>query len=226
MESGSLGLVAFWSDISPSYIERYREWHNTEHIPERVGIPGFNAGHRYVRVHDAGRNFFMYYDVASPEVLKSADYLDALDKPTPWTSEALQYFRNPLRNLYRKMEEKGIEPKSASKFLLCARFDCAEDVTTAVCATMLTRLATDGAYRVRLFELDAAATQIKTREREIYGTQLEAQRYLVLVEKSAEDNRALLEASAAQLGDAGSENLEIELYRLEFGLRASPQKDA
>jgi hypothetical protein len=116
MERRSNALVAFWADIEPSYVERYRQWHTEEHIPERVAIPGFDTGRRYARV-DGGRMFFMYYDTASPEVLKSDAYLHALNHPTPWTTESLRYFRNPLRNLYRLLQEQGAAPGRASDFV-------------------------------------------------------------------------------------------------------------
>ncbi len=45
--TGSKGLMGFWADIDEDYVLRFQEWHNYEHIPERVGIPGFNAGRRY-----------------------------------------------------------------------------------------------------------------------------------------------------------------------------------
>ena len=41
------GLMAFWSDIDDDYVLRYQEWHNCEHVPERVAIPGFLRGRRY-----------------------------------------------------------------------------------------------------------------------------------------------------------------------------------
>jgi hypothetical protein len=43
----SRGLMVFWADIDADYLPRFQEWHNTEHIPERISIPGFNVGRRY-----------------------------------------------------------------------------------------------------------------------------------------------------------------------------------
>jgi hypothetical protein len=223
METGSNGLVAFWSDIDPSYIDRYRQWHSIEHIPERVAISGFNTGQRYTRVYD-GRMFFMYYDTSSPEVLKSEAYLDALDHPTPWTSESLQYFRNPLRNLYRKLREDGIEPASASKFIQCARFNCTDSPQAAaskVCLDVVRIMSADGASRVRLYEVDQVATKVKTKERSIYGSQLEEQRYLAIAEKTSCDSREGMEALETSLRSLGTVDLALDLYGLEFSLRAA-----
>ena len=39
----STGLMAFWADIEPTQLNRYQQWHNCEHIPERVSIPDFTV---------------------------------------------------------------------------------------------------------------------------------------------------------------------------------------
>jgi hypothetical protein len=41
------GFVAIWNGIAPEGREEFYEWHNREHMPERVGIPGFRRGRRY-----------------------------------------------------------------------------------------------------------------------------------------------------------------------------------
>ena len=38
------GLMAFWADIDRDYESRFLEWHNCEHMPERVSVPGFREG--------------------------------------------------------------------------------------------------------------------------------------------------------------------------------------
>ena len=40
-------VVAIWNDVAPEGREQFYEWHNHEHMPERVGIPGFLRGRRY-----------------------------------------------------------------------------------------------------------------------------------------------------------------------------------
>ena len=57
---GSLGLMAFWTDIEADYIPYFQEWYNCEHIPERISIPGFNLGRRY-RGMGAAKFFLMFY---------------------------------------------------------------------------------------------------------------------------------------------------------------------
>jgi len=42
------GAVAIWHDLDPVAREQFYAWHGEEHMPERVGIPGFLRGRRYV----------------------------------------------------------------------------------------------------------------------------------------------------------------------------------
>ena len=37
-----------WHDIAAEGEPEYNLWHTREHMPERLGIPGFDVGRRYV----------------------------------------------------------------------------------------------------------------------------------------------------------------------------------
>ncbi len=58
----------------PAARDDFHEWHNREHMPERVGIPGFRRGRRYVAISGAPE-FFNLYEADSPETLAGQDYL-------------------------------------------------------------------------------------------------------------------------------------------------------
>ena len=53
----SKGLMGMWADIDGKDLLRFQEWHNCEHIPERISVPGFNTGRRY-RGMDGAPTFF------------------------------------------------------------------------------------------------------------------------------------------------------------------------
>jgi len=187
----SRGLLAFWADIDPDYVLRFQEWHNCEHIPERLSIPGFLAGRRYRVVGDACR-FFMFYETEGPEVLGSAAYLAALNRPTPWTQESLRHFRRPLRSAYRKVVEHGKAPDVEASYLAAYRFDLAdhqqgsEGVAHAAAWLMATSQVA-GMQRARLYERDSGSSSIVTEERRIYSAVQGEQTYLALFECSQPD---------------------------------------
>jgi hypothetical protein len=93
MSLAGQGVVAIWNDVLPEGRADFFEWHNREHMPERVGIPGFRRGRRYIALSGTPE-FFTLYETDSPEVLAGADYLARLNNPTPWTRRATAPFRN------------------------------------------------------------------------------------------------------------------------------------
>ncbi|WP_306119794.1 MULTISPECIES: hypothetical protein [unclassified Roseitalea] len=92
------GAVAIWHDIAPEGREEFYAWHGREHMPERVAIPGFRRGRRYVAI-EADREFFNLYEAEAPDVLTGPDYQARLNDPTPWTVATVRHFRGVARSL-------------------------------------------------------------------------------------------------------------------------------
>ena len=91
------GVLAVWNDIAPELEAEYNDWYTNQHLPERVGIPGFLRGRRFRRVSAGGPRYFTLYEVASPDVLTSAPYLERLNDPTDWTKKVAPQFQNSTR---------------------------------------------------------------------------------------------------------------------------------
>jgi len=101
------GALVFWNGISPGGDEEFLSWHVSEHIPERVGIPGFLRGRRYV-AHNGMPRYFNFYETETPEVLRSPIYLERLDHPTPWTTKVIATFVDTSRTICRVAHTQGI----------------------------------------------------------------------------------------------------------------------
>ncbi len=97
-------FMAIWSNVRPDLAAEWYRWHTEEHMPERVGIPGFLAGRRYDLV-DARlvppapeqrrlQHCFMMYEGESLSTFNSDAYLARLNDPTPWTREMAPGFQN------------------------------------------------------------------------------------------------------------------------------------
>ena len=179
----STGLMAFWSDIDADYVLRYQQWHNCEHVPERVSIPGFLEGRRYRSMSDAP-HFLMFYECEATSTLASDAYMAALNAPTPWTREALQHFRNPVRSIYSRIASAGAREKFAAPYVTSLRFDLPEG-GEAEYAERWVRAAceAESVERVRLYRADSAVGNITTSERKIYGGGPGKQAYLILIEQ-------------------------------------------
>lgn len=93
-------VLALWNDIEPSRSAEYERWHTLEHVPERVWVPGFRSGSRYLRTHGPGARYFTLYEIDSADALASASYDDLVRNPTPWSASMRPSFSNFLRRIY------------------------------------------------------------------------------------------------------------------------------
>lgn len=216
---GDTGFMGFWSDIDTDYRQQYREWHNCEHMPERVSIPGFIEGRRYRAASD-GPAFFMCYVTREPDVLSGPDYLAALNRPTPWTREALTHFRNPERSLYQRLKTVGTICPHAP-YITLVRFNASQDT-----AELGRRLDAEfdsmpeGTGKVSLYDMNINASKIMTAERQIYAAGPGERQYLIAAEtklrEQAQDARGRIERLLA----TGASDIHAAIYWLEIRIRA------
>src|SRR6058998_294753 len=89
-------LLAFSHDVTAGSEADWTEWHDREHIPERLSVPGFLRLRRYVAL-GGGPRFFYFYETESLAVLQSPAYLERLQNPTPWTRRSMQHVTNNTR---------------------------------------------------------------------------------------------------------------------------------
>ena len=180
------GLMAFWADIDPDYEMRFLEWHNCEHMPERVSVPGFREGRRYRSIGDAPR-YLMMYLTESADVLSSDGYMERLNDPTPWTRESLGHFRRPSRNVYTLLSTCGDTSLRESPYLVSIRFDIAPEAGNRIRSSIRNELlpgwaALPQAGRAQFYGIDTVVSGIETAERGIYEGGPGSQRFLLLAE--------------------------------------------
>ncbi|MGI9425376.1 MAG: hypothetical protein ACR2PA_19445, partial [Hyphomicrobiaceae bacterium] len=85
-EGGSkTGILAIWYDCAAGHEETFEHWYQSEHLIERVSVPGFRYGRRYEGIADGYRQYFTFYETDRPDVLTSQAYIDRLNDPTPLT---------------------------------------------------------------------------------------------------------------------------------------------
>ena len=89
-------ILAFSHDVTPGSEPDWTEWHDREHIPERLSVPGFLRLRRYVAL-GSGPRFFYFYETDGLAVLQSPPYLERLGNPTPWTTRCMTYIVNNKR---------------------------------------------------------------------------------------------------------------------------------
>ena len=60
------GVLAIWNGIESNAELDFIAWHATEHIPERVALPGFLRRRRYVAA-DGHPKYFTFYETEQTE---------------------------------------------------------------------------------------------------------------------------------------------------------------
>ncbi|MGH7984845.1 MAG: hypothetical protein ACREQX_00945 [Candidatus Binataceae bacterium] len=116
------GLLAVWTDIDAEAEAEFNRWYDTEHVPERVALPGFLSGKRYVAVEGQPK-YLALYDLADENVLKSDAYLKITKSPSEWTGRITPHFRNTSRCVYREIFAHGERPPSEANFMLTVRLN-------------------------------------------------------------------------------------------------------
>ena len=102
------GAIIIWNDIAAEGREDFYNWHLNEHIPERLAVPGFLSGSRYIALTpETTPEFLTLYVTQNPAIATSAPYLERLNAPTPWTKRATTHFRNTSRALTRMLFSQG-----------------------------------------------------------------------------------------------------------------------
>ncbi len=94
-------FLAVWNDVPPDLEDEFNVWYMREHMLERVGVPGFLGGRRYVAWDRSFHRYFALYPTATLAVLNGAEYLARLNAPSPWTEKMFPKLLNYMRGACR-----------------------------------------------------------------------------------------------------------------------------
>ncbi|HSH99653.1 MAG TPA: hypothetical protein VLA02_03550 [Reyranella sp.] len=94
------GMLIVYTDIAARDERDFNEWYNREHIDERVNLPGFHRGRRYVSVKGAPK-YLATYECDRAEDLATPRYLALLANQTPWTQAVMARFTSFKRMTVR-----------------------------------------------------------------------------------------------------------------------------
>lgn len=87
------GFLLVLMQPPPAFEEEFNAWYDTEHLPERLAVPGFETALRFVCLSGHPRYLAMY-DLERPEVLDSPEYLRvAFERSSPWTKRVTSRVR-------------------------------------------------------------------------------------------------------------------------------------
>jgi hypothetical protein len=222
------GAVAIWHDIAPEGRGEFYAWHGQEHMPERVGIPGFLRGRRYVAI-EASLEFFNLYEALSVETLKGQDYTARVNAPTPWTLAAVKHFRSVARSICRVAHTAG---PAQGGLLATLRYDVPDERAAAHKDKLLRQtipdlLAQPGVAGAHLLTADAEASGVATVEQTARGVANTVPRWVLLLEGWG-DEKDFVSLAKAEFAGGKLEALGVEgpfdlgLYRHQITRTKTP----
>jgi hypothetical protein len=159
------GAVLVWNDVAEDGRRQFYEWHDKEHIPERLAIPGFRRGRRYSKPNHSPEWFTMY-EADDLAVVASPAYVERLNAPTSATQRTLKYFRNTSRAVCRVACSMG---SSSGGHMLTMRLHAPDAKGDALCGLAMDNLfpralELTGVVACHLYAADRAASHVDTAE--------------------------------------------------------------
>lgn len=158
-------FLAIWNDIEGITPTEYDAWLTHEHMIERVGVPGFLRGRRYIAVDEGPHRYFNCYETRDAAVMTSAAYLERLNNPTPLTQRVMPCLTNFMRMGCRTVGTAGQQVGGA---LATVRFrapvDRVERAGQSLCDALVMNTVVTACH---LGTPEASVAAASTREREL-----------------------------------------------------------
>jgi len=213
---GAAALVN-WLEPRPADQADFDAWHVQEHIPERMGIPGFLNARRYVASGDGPRygSCLTVYELDAVSAFSSPAYLARLNAPSGWTASMASKIASNRRVVCAVVESDG--PARSKEVLVAERMErqCDQDDVESTAIRDLLREGSITAGHRLLPDEVAGAGRAGTREgRLASAVQQPAQPgQLVLVELSeSADRRAVADRLVAIGMDVvGTYELQLQM---------------
>jgi hypothetical protein len=191
--------VAIWFDTGPDIQAELEDWHSREHLPERLRIPGFLRGTRWI-AQSGAPSYCVLYEAARLATLTSGPYLERLNDPTPWSRRMMPHHRHMVRSVCRVRAGFGAGVPQA---LATLRFS----QSGPELGPLAGRKGLTSAHLLESQPVPAAPTE----EQKIRGGDASADRVVLIGGYDA----AAVEAAAKELSPAGA---TVGLYRLAYSL--------
>ena len=84
------GLLLTITEPPATMEEEFNAWYDTEHLVERLAIPGFRSARRWVMDCPPGQGKYLAtYELDSLSVLSSREYLSRFENQSPWSRRCL-----------------------------------------------------------------------------------------------------------------------------------------
>ena len=210
-------LLSF--DIAPEAIDEHDHWHTHEHLPERLAIPGFLRGTRWIALRGQPR-YLVLYEVAELATLTSDAYLARLNSPSTWTAKMMPHYRGMSRGFCTVTASFGFGVGNVAALM---RFKPATDALASLRDWLrqdaLPHL-TDKPGMGAVHLLEGALTPAMTHEQRLRGQDAGQDWALLLTAYSREalDHVVQTDLSVTHLNSRGVTGVVEATYRIDYSL--------
>ncbi|MBT9289990.1 DUF4286 family protein [Prosthecodimorpha staleyi] len=153
------GLLLVMMQASPDFEDEFNAWYDTQHVPERLAVPGITTAHRF-EAESGWPKYLALYDLDSVAVLDSSAYARVSGaNNSPWTRRVLS--RVDARRIVCEQIGPGSEAVTAAPRVAVLRFAGVPETARPEVAAGLARSfgGMPGIRQVRLFaDTEAAGT--------------------------------------------------------------------
>ena len=211
--------ITMWWDVAPEARGEWEDWHTHEHMPERLGIPGFLRGTRWIAANGQP-SYFVLYEAARLAAVTTGPYLERLNAPTPWSRRMMPHHRNMVRSVCRVRASCG---GGVAHAVATIRFSPKRGKARAVSKwlsdllpSLPPRRGLAGAYLMQSEPMDSAP---RTEEQQIRGGDAQADWVLLVCGYDADALDALPELREENVVSQGIAPGAVHgLYRLAYAL--------
>jgi hypothetical protein len=164
-------LLAVYAGIPAEIEEDFNKWYNTQHIPERLAITGFQSAARYEALKGEPK-YLALYELEDASVLEKPEYKKLGENPNDWDKRIMPRLQVEARTIYERIFTCGEASQAHAPFLLSVRLDIAPEVEAefnewynvehlpmlaavpgVYCARRYRRLAGNGTKYLALYEM-------------------------------------------------------------------------
>ncbi len=115
-------ILVVMMDVDPEHDDEFNRWYNDEHLPERLGIPGYVSARRFMLEEGQGvLKYLCIWELEDASPLQSREYQAQNARSSELRDRAHSYIRERLRGLYRQIypavgafeDHSGFHPEGA-----------------------------------------------------------------------------------------------------------------
>lgn len=109
-------LLVVYADVDIEHDAEFNAWYNEEHLPERLGAPGFLDGARYQAIK-GGPRYLAIYELESAAALQSDEYKRMSQNPTEWTKRMspMAIGRGTVRSVCTQISPSASDPDTMGR---------------------------------------------------------------------------------------------------------------